>query len=1427
MQLVFVAAPRRALMVLIVAWLWLVSPAVRAAAPDVYAVTNARIVSPGGATIAKGTIVLRDGLIEALGPNVVPPGDARVLDGTGLTVYPALIDALTVLGMPDAKEYPVARGDVYPVAAVRAEQSAIGLLKPDPAAFHARRQAGFGAALVVPRVGLLSGQSALITLGDAPEPAALVLKTPVAMHLRFNTKFSFDEDDEDRPYPDSLMGQVALARQALFDAQDAARRLESYEKNPTGQKRPTINRALVALRPVVEKTLPLVIDADTRNDILRALRLAREFGLRPVIEGGTEAYRVVAELKAANAVVLLSAALPEPPKAVPGEDERSTLSELRTRALALRSARALEEAGVPFALTTRGLARPSQFKTNVRKMIEAGLSPGAALLAATLAPARLLGVERQLGSLEVGKIANLVVTSGDLWDEKTKIRHLFVDGKKIDLAARPVSTARGTGGPGGPEASGPDEADEEANNPEADTDTTDSSQREDKKKPAAPAQPATPAKTAPPASVAQTGPAVPLPAPLPDTFVLRGAAFVWTVGPQGKLPNADVLVRNGKIADVGVRLVVPSGTREVDARGKHVTPGMIDCHSHTAIQGNVNECTNSVTAEVRIEDVIDADDINIYRQLAGGTTLANLLHGSCNAIGGQNAVVKWRWGQGPDALLFALAPPGIKFALGENPKQSNWNNPKPRYPQTRLGVEKTIRDAFLRARDYQRKQQAYHNGTEQLPPRRDLQLDALVEILQGKRRVHCHSYRQDEVLMMLRVAEEFGFRVATFQHVLEGYKVADELAAHGAGASTFSDWWAFKVEAYDAIPYNGALLTNRGVLTSFNSDSSELARRLHLEAAKAVHWGKLAPEEAIKLVTLNPAKQLGVDKYVGSVEPGKDADLAVWSGDPLATGTICLQTFVDGKLLFDRNADLAARPKLEAEKKALLAAEKAARDKGKSAAEKDKAKPAAKPTSTASAKDAKPGKASPAAKPGAGVVKAEVAVVQGAVAKPIPNGPVTAIVGGIVHPVSAPAIPGGVVLVRGGKIVAVGAQNNVPVPDGATRVDATGLHVYPGLLDADTRLGLTEIGAVRSTNDSREMGEFNPDLRAAIAVNPDSELIPVARANGVLVVATAPGGGTISGAGALLKLDGWTWEDMSLHQTLAMYLNFPFLGPRTARRPFALDDNCGHGGHSGHANTAQGHVFPAGAGDPAPEPAGDSKNAQRNDENVLRPLNTFLDDARRYQTARQAEAKAGVPPQRDPQLEALLPVLEGRMPLLIRANRAREIRSAVAWAKKEKLRIVLVGGREADKVAELLARENVPVVLGPVLDLPREDDAPYDEAYTLPARLRAAGVRFCLSTGDASDVRGLPYQAAMARAFGLSGDEALKAITLFPAQILGAGDRLGSLEPGKDANLILTTGDPLEITTDVTAAWIEGRPVDLSNKQLRLYEKYKGRPKRG
>ena len=407
--------------------------------------------------------------------------------------------------------------------------------------------------------------------------------------------------------------------------------------------------------------------------------------------------------------------------------------------------------------------------------------------------------------------------------------------------------------------------------------------------------------------------------------------------------KGSIVVRDGKIAEVAEKVLVPPGASVIDASGQYVIPGIIDCHSHIAVDGGVNESSVSVSSMVDIRDVIDPEAIAIFRALAGGVTTANILHGSANAIGGQTVVLKMRWGKDAQSMIFEGAKPGIKFALGENPKRAGnqqrftGTTASSRYPATRLGIEDTIRDAFNEAKLYKAEWDAYDakvaRGERPLPPRKDLKLEPLKEVLEGKRFVHAHSYRADEILMLLRVADDYGFKIRTLQHVLEGYKVAKEIAEHGAGASTFSDWWSYKVEAFDAIPYNAAIMQKKGVLVSLNSDDAELMRHLNTEAAKAVKYGGLTENEALAMVTLNPAKQLGIDDRVGSIEAGKDADLVIYDKPPLSNFAKVQKVLIDGRVYFDRDGDMSGRAAKEAEKQKLVNKEK----------EKENARPAGPP----------------------------------------------------------------------------------------------------------------------------------------------------------------------------------------------------------------------------------------------------------------------------------------------------------------------------------------------------------------------------------------------------------------------------------------------------------------------------------------------------
>ncbi|HEY6345703.1 MAG TPA: amidohydrolase [Bryobacteraceae bacterium] len=387
-----------------------------------------------------------------------------------------------------------------------------------------------------------------------------------------------------------------------------------------------------------------------------------------------------------------------------------------------------------------------------------------------------------------------------------------------------------------------------------------------------------------------------------ETILIRDATILTIA--QGTL-RGSIVIRDGKIAQVGRNVAEPPGARVIEASGQYVMPGIVDCHSHIAVDGNVNEQSVSVSSMVDIRDVINPEDIAIYRALAGGVTTANILHGSANAVGGQTVVLKMRWGKSAREMIFEGAPPGLKLALGENPKrQGNPPAANVRYPATRMGIEDTIRQAFLDAKAYKAQWDDYEaraaRGEHVLAPRKDLSLEPLKEVLEGKRFLHVHSYRADEILMLLRLADEYGFQVRTLHHAVEGYKIAREIAAHGASVSTFSDWWSFKVEAFDAIPYNAAVLEKKGVLVSLSSDDPELMRHLNTEAAKVMKYGGLSETEALAMVTLNPAKQLAIDARVGSIEPGKDADLVIYDRHPLSNYAKVQKVFIDGQLYFDR-----------------------------------------------------------------------------------------------------------------------------------------------------------------------------------------------------------------------------------------------------------------------------------------------------------------------------------------------------------------------------------------------------------------------------------------------------------------------------------------------------------------------------------------------
>ncbi len=954
---------------------------VRSAEVRTHAITGATVIVQPTQTIENVTIVLRDGVIHAVGKDVAVPPGSRVWSADGLTIYPGLIDAAVLVKPTSTPSGPGAHWN----SKVHPQWSAADEPVPSQSIRKELRSLGFTAAAVYPDEGVLRGSGVVVALADQDEHV-LAYDGQATMAAGF---------DRGGGYPGSLMGSIALLRQTFYDAHWHAASRRVWQQYPQGNEPPIRADALVALEDAVNGRQAVLFDVSDEHNALRADKLAREFDLDLVFLGSGYEFRRLSDIVELGVPIIVPLQFPDRPD-VSGlsSSDRVTLRELMTWEQAPTNARRLIEAGATVALTTHRLKKRSDFHTKLRKAMKHGLDEDAALAALTTVPAKLLGLDHVIGTIEVGKAANLVVVDGSLFEKKAKIRDVWINGRRYEISKEPlvelvsagtletdlgitrevqVDTIKksvsiqvddekikakkvvvqkdqisfvvdgkpfdvegfvrlsgvltegevvGTGAlPDGqrftftisPHADIDDEPEESVAEAESDDsvkdDKDESESEEDDEDFQMPAQ----ELVYPLGAYGVSG--------LPKAQdVLITNATVWTSGPAGIIESGEIEIRGGKIAYVGSprAQIITEQLLSIDAAGKHVTAGLIDCHSHTGISGGVNEGGQTNTAEVRIGDVINPDDINFYRQLAGGLVAANQLHGSANPIGGQNSVVKLKWGGSAEDFRVTDAISGIKFALGENVKRRTT-----RYPNTRMGVETFIRDGFIAAREYRAKWDRYLGLSEDMrartmPPRRDLELDTLVEILDGRRLVHCHSYRQDEILMLIRVAEEFGFTIGTFQHVLEGFKVAEAIASHGAGASTFSDWWAYKVEVMDAIPYNGALMHDVGVIVSFNSDSSELARRMNTEAAKAVRYGGLDPHDALNLVTINPAKQLRIDHRTGSLEVGKDADFVIWSESPLSTYARCEQTWIEGARYFDIEQDRKFAASSQAERQRLI-----------------------------------------------------------------------------------------------------------------------------------------------------------------------------------------------------------------------------------------------------------------------------------------------------------------------------------------------------------------------------------------------------------------------------------------------------------------------------------------------------------------------------
>lgn len=928
--------------------------------PQLYAFTNATIVVSPTKTIDKGTLLVRGQKIEAVGKDLAIPKGYLVIDIEGKFLYPSLIDAFSTYGLPAAttSTRPAGRSPQVMVSAkkgayhwneaIRPEIQAQNTFSIDDGKAEELKKLGFGTVQSLINDGIARGSSLVATLNTTHENEAIILHESAA-------QYSFNKGTSSNSYPSSLMGSIALLRQTYYDAEWYKNQNEEY------------NISLKEFNRL--QSLPQVFEANDVLDIFRVNNIAKEFNRSFIIKSSGNEYQRLNEVKATGSKLIVPLNFP---KTYDVEDPSAardiSLSQLKHWEMAPTNPGVIAKAGIPFSITANGLEKLSDFWPNIQKAIDHGLTEVDALKALTVTPAEFLGVSDKIGSLEKGKFANFIITSAPLFNSETIIYENWVQGNRFIANTIDETDIRGEynthidgfgdakliiGGKSGsyevtintPNDTSKTKVKLNRNghlislsfNPKGGEGSTRISAYVSSQKPAQ-----LKGELVKPNGVssnwtanfvnAYTAPvkkeslkkevslgAVIYPfvsygyevAPKAETVLIKNAT-IWTNEKEGIITETDLLIENGKIKAIGKNLSSRSA-KVIDGTGKHLTSGIIDEHSHIALQG-INEGAQSVTSEVRMSDALNSEDINIYRQLAGGVTTSHLLHGSANAIGGQSQLIKLRWGETPEGLHFGGNDGFIKFALGENVKQSNWGDATgSRFPQTRMGVEQVFVDAFTRAKEYKAAKSIKGNLV-----RRDLELDALVEILDEKRFITSHSYVQSEINMLMNVADRMGFKVNTFTHILEGYKLADKMAERGIAGSTFADWWAYKMEVAEAIPYNAYLMYSQGVLTAINSDDAEMARRLNQEAAKIVKYGGVSEEEAFKMVTLNPAKMLHIDDRVGSIKVGKDADLVLWNTNPLSIYAKAEKTYVDGIKYWDIEEDEIRQKELQVERARLI-----------------------------------------------------------------------------------------------------------------------------------------------------------------------------------------------------------------------------------------------------------------------------------------------------------------------------------------------------------------------------------------------------------------------------------------------------------------------------------------------------------------------------
>ena len=920
---------------------------------------NATIIKDASTTLTDGTLLIKNGRIISVDKSKTIPTDAVIIDCTGKYIYPSFIDLYSDYGLPTPAR--ATRGNDFAGGvqlgsntkgaygsnqAIKPETNAAATFANDEAKAKTLRDIGFGIVLTHNKDGVARGTGSLVDLSAKKENFTMLKEKAAAF-------YSFSKGTSTQSYPSSMMGSIALLRQTFLDA-------KWYKANVRPSSEGT-NLSLQAWNSM--EGLPHIFEANDKWNDLRADRIGDEYGVQFILKAGQNEYERIAEIKATNASFIVPLNFPTAIDVDDPNDVRFvSLATLKQWEMAPSNPAAFEKANINFCLTMADVKDAKQFLPNLRKAIQYGLSPTAALNALTKNPAQLIGMYNEIGSLDVGKLANFLITDGNLFADKTTLIQNWIQGEKNSIKE---DNATNTNGKYALQITNENEIKNiellvQDNNTAniINKDTLPAKYSSDGKNiklyftetksakkgyrlsgintgklwsgtgtdstgkavlfTASFISPTPPKKDIATADKVITMGKLTYPnmaygyeqAPTQQNILIKNTT-VWTNEQEGILNNTDVWIQNGKITAVGKNINAPLA-KIIDGTNKHLTAGIIDEHSHIAT-ASVNESGQSVTSEVRIGDNLDPDDIDIYRQLSGGVTTSHILHGSSNTIGGQTQLIKLRWGANDTALKFAGADGFIKFALGENVKR-NYAQQNNRYPDTRMGVEQVQVDAFTRAQDYAKALK----GVDAKKVRKDLELDALVEIMEAKRFVTCHSYVASEIVQTMEMATKFGFKINTFTHILEGYKVADKMKAHGAAASSFSDWWAYKIEVQDAIPYNPSIMHNVGINVAINSDDAEMARRLNQEAAKSIKYGGLSEIEALKLITLNPAKMLHIDNKVGSIKNGKDADVVLWSSNPLSIYTKAEITIVDGIIYFDREKDILLRKQIFDERNRII-----------------------------------------------------------------------------------------------------------------------------------------------------------------------------------------------------------------------------------------------------------------------------------------------------------------------------------------------------------------------------------------------------------------------------------------------------------------------------------------------------------------------------